>query len=317
MDDSAMKTLVKSLLMCSVFDGLQPQSAELKVFDFKGGAIEMKTIHWNGTIEKKTIDIELTDGTVDGANVQMVAKGEDIALGGEVRTKNRNGLPINCPAAGNTDKIRAVTRRVLCYPEFEVYRVQDKLYGIASAAARETFIFGLDGNEIESARIPVVVDDKLGVNQVNGTYVYKDGDGKCQEVTVGPLSPPWKSKPCAGGNITLVANENSEWYHVQYLEVVHNCLNSTIPGDKLKKAYVRFFSDGSSDMDYSEAVLWTSRRLTHIGIFNGVFILLILIGLSVVCFSERKAIAGCLRKRKKRGKGPEDGREHQNGGVEG
>uniref|UniRef100_A0A1I7S883 SdrD_B domain-containing protein n=2 Tax=Bursaphelenchus xylophilus TaxID=6326 RepID=A0A1I7S883_BURXY len=239
----------------------------------------------------------------------MVAKGEDIALGGQVSTKGSNGASVNCPVAGDTNKIRTVTERDSCDADFEVYRVQDKLYGIPKRTQRNTYIFGLDGKKINSAEIPVVVDDKLGVNQANGTYVYKDGDGKCQEVTVGALSPPWKAKPCAGGNITLIANKNSEWYHVQYLEVVHNCLNSTIPGDKLKKAYVRFFSDGSSDMDYSTATeetpFWTEDTQMYVGIGGGCFLFLILIGLSVLGFFKRRAIMGCLRKKKKRGKGSE------------
>uniref|UniRef100_A0A1I7SJA5 Uncharacterized protein n=1 Tax=Bursaphelenchus xylophilus TaxID=6326 RepID=A0A1I7SJA5_BURXY len=171
----------------------------------------------------------------------MVVNGEKIELGGQVSIKNSLGIPVNCPVAGDTNEIRLVTRSTLCNSGYYVYRVQDKLYGLANQADRYSFIFGVDGSVIEEKKIPLVVNDKLGVNQTKGTLVYKDGYGMCQELTAGSLSSSWESRFCDDEKITLVPNETSGWHHVQYLQIVHYCkLNWTIPRDELKNVYVRF-----------------------------------------------------------------------------
>ncbi|CAD5235567.1 unnamed protein product [Bursaphelenchus xylophilus] len=241
MEEAAIRALLNSLLMCSAaFEGLQPNAAELEVFEFKDGGIQMQTFTWNESFVSTPINIEF-DGTIEGANVQMVVNGEKIELGGQVSIKNSLGIPVNCPVAGDTNEIRLVTRSTLCNSGYYVYRVQDKLYGLANQADRYSFIFGVDGSVIEEKKIPLVVNDKLGVNQTKGTLVYKDGYGMCQELTAGSLSSSWESRFCDDEKITLVPNETSGWHHVQYLQIVHYCkLNWTIPRDELKNVYVRF-----------------------------------------------------------------------------
>ncbi|CAD5235577.1 unnamed protein product [Bursaphelenchus xylophilus] len=300
MEEAAIRALVNSLLICSAaFEGLQPNAAELKVFEFKDGGIQLQTFNWNESFVSETVKI-VFNGTIEGANVQMVVNGEKIELGGQVSSKDSDGI-VKCPVAGDTNEIRVVTRSTLCDADYYAYRVQDKLYGLANKADKFSFIFGVDGSLIERVEMPLAVDDKLGVDQTRGTLVYKDGDGKCQELTAGPLDPPWEPKPCGGEMITLVANEASAWHHVQYLEVRHNCLNSTIPGDQLKNVYVRFLSYGDveSTTEFDPNLpLFSAVEKVYIGLaVAGVVLLVAISFLSGHYAVNRKKYAAWFRKR--------------------
>uniref|UniRef100_A0A1I7SG93 Uncharacterized protein n=2 Tax=Bursaphelenchus xylophilus TaxID=6326 RepID=A0A1I7SG93_BURXY len=240
MEEAAIKALVNSLLMCSaLFDGPTPNMAELKVLEYKDRGIWMQTRNWSGSLELSRIPF--SGSTIEGANLQMVVDGDRIELGGQVTHRDSEGSSVKCPVAGDTNGIRVVTRSSSCDVNFHVYRIKDRLYGIARKASRYTYIFSLGGSEIEKREIPVVVDERLGINQIKGTYVYKDGLGTCQEVTVGSLTTSWEPRSCNDEKITLVPNETSGWHHVQYLQIVHNCeLDPAIPRDELKNVYVRF-----------------------------------------------------------------------------
>ncbi|CAD5207724.1 unnamed protein product [Bursaphelenchus xylophilus] len=310
MEEIAIRALVKSLLMCSaLFKGPQPNLAELRLFEFKDGGILMETLDWNERLVPKPIEF---NGTIEGVNLQMVVKGDAIELGGQVTVKESDGNRVHCPVAGDANAVRIVTTPDDCSIHFYVYRIKDKLYGIANKRRKVAAIFDLDGERMEMKEIPVVVDGNLGLNQAGGTYVYKDGDGKCQEMPVGSLALNWTPYSCNKVKISLVANQESAWYHVQYLQVMHDCeLASFIPKNELKNVYVRFLYENVSLLSLSPApstersgrVTYEEQLYIAIGVLSIVAFLLFL-AIVLAYWFNRKTVAARSR-RFRRPKTPE------------